>query len=67
MNVAAVFFPSDPEDRTFDLVPQAAAAVRAGLRLYTNGKQFALLPKPVNGWALFAAKTIAQQAPSCRN
>lgn len=65
MNVAAVFFPADPEDRTFDLVPQAAAAVSAGLRLYTNGRQFALLPKPANGWALFAARVTPKDSP-CR-
>jgi len=63
--ISAVFFPVDPEARAFDLVQQANAAMLAGLRLYTNGRQFALLPKPVKGWALFAARLVKDVAP-CR-
>ena len=61
--LAAVFFPVDPEADTFDLVQQANDAMRAGLRLYTNGRQFALLPKPMNGWALFGARVVTQEVP----
>lgn len=51
--IAAVFFPIDPEARVFDQVEQARQAQRAGLRLYTNGQRFALLPHPIAGWALW--------------
>jgi len=53
MNISAVFFPVDAEDCVYDLIQETRSAMLAGLRLYTNGRQFALLPKPVNGWALF--------------
>lgn len=53
--VSAVFFPPEPESRVDDLVAQERAALRPGLRLYTNGAQFALLPQATRGWALFAA------------
>lgn len=53
---AAIFLPTDPEARAFDLVELARAGCQKGLRLYTNGRQLALLPRPAKGWALFAAK-----------
>jgi hypothetical protein len=48
--IAAVFFPADhlPEDAKLQAI--AFAARRAGLRLYRNGRQFALLPKAPKGW-----------------
>lgn len=54
--IAAVFFPADPEALIFDLVEQARQAQRTGLRLYTNGLRFALLPHPVAGWALWGTQ-----------
>jgi hypothetical protein len=54
--IAAIFFPADPEGLLFDLVEQASQARRAGLRLYTNGRRFALLPHPVAGWALWGTR-----------
>lgn len=63
MTTAAVFFPVDPEQRPFDLVEQVRQGIGAGLRLYTNGRQFALLPKPLKGWALFSIR-IAKE-PTC--
>jgi hypothetical protein len=65
MNVAAVFFPVDAEASAYDLVQETRSAMLAGLRLYTNGRQFALLPKPVNGWALFTERSTPANAP-CR-
>jgi hypothetical protein len=61
-SVSAVFFPAEPESRVDDLVEQARQAQRPGLRLYTNGRQFALLPKPRSGWALFAVR-FAEGSP----
>lgn len=55
--ISAVFFPIDPEALVFDLHQQALAAMRAGLKLYTNGQQFALLPRPMKGWVLFKGAT----------
>lgn len=54
--IAAIFFPADPEALLFDLVEQAMQAKRAGLRLYTDGSRFALLPHPVAGWALWGTR-----------
>lgn len=51
--IAAVFFPAQPDALVFDLVEQAHQAQRAGLRLYTNGERFALLPRPLAGWVLW--------------
>jgi len=48
--IAAVFFPADHLPEDFDLHATAVSAWRAGLQLYSNGRQFALLPKPVAGW-----------------
>jgi len=48
--IAAVFFPADRLPDDFDLSAIAFSAWRAGLRLYTNGRQHALLPRPLNGW-----------------
>lgn len=53
MMPAAVFFPIDPEQSPFDLIDVVRQGLGEGLRLYTNGRQMALLPKPVKGWALF--------------
>ena len=54
--IAAIFFPPNPEAQLFDLVEQAMQAKRAGLRLYTDGTRFALLPHPVAGWALWGTR-----------
>ena len=48
--IAAVFFPADRLPENFDLAAIAFAAQRAGLRLYCNGRQHALLPKAAKGW-----------------
>lgn len=61
--VTAVFFPAEPESCVSDLVEQAREALRPGLRLYTNGRQFALLPQPRRGWAIFAATACPGQLP----
>ncbi len=53
--VCAVFFPAEPESRVCDLLKQASEARRPGMKLYTNGRQFALLAKPRSGWARFGA------------
>lgn len=53
---AAVFFPVDPEQSPFDLVNVVRKGLGDGLRLYTNGRQMALLPKPLKGWALFCLR-----------
>lgn len=52
MTLAAVFFPADHLPESFDLQAIAVRAWRAGLRLHTNGRQYALLPRPVRGWTL---------------
>lgn len=52
-SVSAVFFPANPEALSFDIQAEAVAAVRAGLKLYSNGRQFALLPRPLPGWNVF--------------
>lgn len=62
MTPAAVFFPVDPELRPFDLVEEVRQGLGSGLRLYTNGRQFALLPKPIKGWALFGIR-ITKEPP----
>lgn len=51
--IIPILFPENPEALTFDLQTEAAAARRAGLKLYSNGKRFALLAKPLPGWFLF--------------
>lgn len=53
---AAVFFPVDPEQSPFDLVNVVRKGLGDGLRLYTNGRQMALLPKPLKGWSLFCLR-----------
>lgn len=58
---AAIFLPADPEACAFDLVELAREGLKKGLRLYTNGRQLALLPRPARGWALFAAKLAPTQ------
>ena len=47
MTPAAVFFPVDPEASPFDLINVVREGLGKGLRLYTNGRQMALLPKPL--------------------
>lgn len=53
--ISAIFLPTidDPEMRFCDLQITAMQAIRAGLRLYTDGTRWALLPKPLPGWMLF--------------
>ena len=53
--ISAVFFPSpeNPEILMCGLQATALQAMRSGLRLYTNGQRWALLPRPLPGWALF--------------
>lgn len=57
MTTAAVFFPVDPEQSPFDLIDAAREGLGNGLRLYTNGRQNALLPKPQKGWTLLGLAT----------
>ena len=63
MTPAAVFFPVDPEQSPFDLIDAARKGLGEGLRLYTNGRQAALLPKPVKGWVLFGLRV--PKDPTC--
>lgn len=56
---AAVIFPPNPEAAAFDLIEEALAARNSGQKLYTNGRQMALLPRPCKGWALVAARPRA--------
>ncbi|MBW7902994.1 MAG: hypothetical protein H3C26_16045 [Rhodocyclaceae bacterium] len=60
---AAVIFPAHPDAAAFDLIEAALAARGAGQRLYTNGRQVALLPRPCKGWALVAARPRAADEP----
>jgi hypothetical protein len=60
---AAVIFPPRPDAAAFDLIQEALAACRAGQRLYTNGRQMALLPRPCKGWALVAARVTNPTEP----
>lgn len=60
---AAVIFSPNPEAAVFDLIEEALAARNAGQRLYTNGRQMALLPRPCKGWALVAARPRATATP----
>lgn len=57
--LTAVFFPADHLPENFDLQEIALRAWRAGLQLYTNGRQYALLPRPTRGWH------AANEAPTC--
>lgn len=52
--IAAVFFPHNPHASSFDLQAIAVASIKAGLQLYTNGRQMALLPRPMAGWSQIA-------------
>ena len=61
--IAAIFLPADPEARPFDLIPIVEDGIARGLRLYTNGRQFALLRKPLNGWAKFGIATKSDATP----
>lgn len=60
---AAVIFPPNPDAAAFDLIEEALGACAAGQRLYTNGRQVALLPRPCKGWALVAARPRAADEP----
>lgn len=62
---AAIIFPPNPEAAVFDLVREAQAACKAGQRLYTNGRQMALLPRPIKGWALVATVDHTPEVPPC--
>ena len=64
MMPAAVFFPVDPEQSPFDLIDVVRKGLGEGLRLYTNGRQMALLPKPVKGWALFGLRVQKSPHPT---
>lgn len=52
----AIIFPANPEALVYDLAEQARKGAQDGLKLYTNGRQFALLPKPARGWALWGGR-----------
>lgn len=54
--LTAVFLPRLPPDTPLaDALSQAsqAQAIHQGLRLCCNGRQFALMPRPAKGWALW--------------
>lgn len=52
--ISAIFFPRlDGEILFCDAQALAMKALQNGLRLYTDGKRWALLSKPLPGWALF--------------
>jgi hypothetical protein len=51
--VAAVFLPAQPEATVCAAVEQAAGYLKPGLRLYTNGRQLAVLPAMLPGWSAF--------------
>ena len=53
--VAAVFFPAVPEATVPEAVEQTIAYLKPGLRIYTNGRQLAVLPGMLPGWAAFVA------------
>lgn len=55
----AIIFPANPEALVYDLAEQARKGAQDGLKLYTNGRQFALLPKPARGWALWGGRARA--------
>lgn len=55
--VAAVFLPANPEAPVSDLVEQARAWLKPGLRIYTNGRQLAVLPARAPGWSAFVARS----------
>ena len=48
--IVAVFFPADHMPDDFDMTRTAFLACKAGLRLFTNGKRYALLSRAVKGW-----------------
>lgn len=61
--LTAIIFPANPEASVFDLTDQAQSALKRGARLYTNGRQMALLLRPAKGWALFGAGPRHAPAP----
>ncbi len=61
---AAVFLPVDADARPFDLIPVVEEGIAKGLRLYTNGRQFALFRRPIKGWAPFAI-AVKPETPPC--
>lgn len=58
--IAAILFPKDPDASSFDLQAIAIDAYNSGMKLYTNGRQLALMPRQISGWVpLEAAKSAA--------
>ena len=55
--IRAVFLTANPEATVFSVTEAALQGMQAGLRLYTDGRRMALLPKKLPGWALLAVKT----------
>lgn len=64
MLAAVIFPPADPEGPAFDLTVQMLAGIRRGMKLYYNGRQFALFTRrPKTGfWALV---TQREDTPPC--
>lgn len=56
--LTAIFFPANPEALAYDLEAQARAAMGDGMKLYTDGSRFALLRRPIKGWALFGGRHV---------
>lgn len=54
--VSAVFLPAQPDAAVIDLLQQAHVWLRPGLRIYTNGRQLAVLPAMLPGWSAFMAR-----------
>ncbi|MBK6414040.1 hypothetical protein [Sphingopyxis sp.] len=63
--VAAVFFPSRPDDGVHEQVADALTFRSPGQRLCCNGLQLALLPCSQPGWFLIAAGS--RQKPTERS
>ncbi len=61
--IAAIVFPPNPEALAYDLEQQAREGLKRGLRLYSNGRQFALLPRPAKGWMLWRSTTKPETPP----
>jgi hypothetical protein len=53
--IRAIFLPrlDNPDMLLCDMQATALQALRAGLRLYTDGQRWAMLPRPLPGWILF--------------
>lgn len=61
--IAAVFFPADHLPEDFDLQSIAFQAEQAGLHLYYNGRQHALLPRVAGDY--LPVTTTYQENPQC--